>query len=277
MCFGGGSSQPSSTSTTVVSNNSAPWGPQGTQLQHILSEGRRLYDEGARTPIPFSPQSEQALSMVENRALAGNPAMQAAQGQLTDTIDGSFLSAGNPHFQAMADRAMQPLVRNFQNAVAPGIDSAFSRAGRLGSGAYANARNTAEETLAQEMGSLSGALAYQNYGNERTAQQRAMAMAPQFAAQDYADAQALSGVGAARESLAERQAMSDYEHLARFLGISGGNYGSASTSTQTAPVYSNPASSFLGGAIGGGSLGYQIGGPWGAGIGAVGGGLLGLF
>lgn len=275
MCFGGSSSP--STSTTVVSNNSAPWGPQGTQLEHILSEGRRLYDEGARTPIPFSPQSEQALRMTEDRALAGNPAMQAAQGQLLGTIDGSFLSAGNPHFQAMADRAVQPLVRNFTNAVAPGIDSAFSRAGRLGSGAYANARNTAEETLAEEMGSLTGALAYRNYQDERTAQQRAQAMAPQFAAQDYQDAQQLAGVGAARENLAERQAMSDYEHLARFLGISGGNYGSASTSTQTAPVYSNPAASFLGGAIGGGGLGYQIGGPWGAGIGAIGGGLLGLF
>ena len=276
MCFGG-SSQPSSHSTTVVSSNNAPWGPQGTQLQHILSEGRRLYDEGARTPIPFAPQSEQALRMTEDRALAGNPAMQAAQGQLADTINGTFLSAGNPYFQAMADRAVRPLVRNFQNAVAPGIDSAFSQAGRLGSGAYANARNTAEETLAEEMGSLTGALAYKNYGDERTAQQRAIAMAPQFAAQDYQDAQQLAGVGAARESLAERQAMSDYEHLARFLGITGGNYGSASTSTQTAPIYSNPAASFLGGSLAGGGLGYQIGGPWGAGIGAVGGGLLGLF
>ena len=275
MCFGGGSSP--STSTTVVSNNSAPWGPQGTQLEHILGEGRRLYDAGARTPIPFSPQSEQALRMTEDRALAGNPGMAAAQGHLQDTINGTFLSGGNPYFQQMVDRAAQPIVRNFQNAVAPGIDSQFSRAGRLGSGAYAQARNTAEETLAREIGSLSGALAHQTYSDERTAQQRAVAMAPQFAQQDYADAQALAGVGAARESLAEREAMQDYEHLARFLGIAGGSYGQASTSTQTAPVYSNPAASFLGGALGGGGLGYRIGGDWGAGIGAGLGGLLGLF
>lgn len=46
---------------------------------------------------------------------------------------------------------------------------------------------------------------------------------------------------------------------------------------QVVPQSRNMAAGALGGAATGASIGGQIGGPWGAGIGAVGGGLLGLF
>ena len=268
MCFG--------SDEQTVKSQTAPWKPQQPKLQQILDQSQALYNRGGIPVVGFSPQTEQSLRMVENRALAGSPLQGSANQQLLNTINGNFLSIGNPYFQGAFNAAARPITENFLSTVSPGINGAFSQAGRMGSGAHAMARNRAEDTLARQLSDLGGQMAYQVYGDERARQQQAIGMAPQLAAGDYADAQALAGVGGAREGLAQQQANQPLQALQDYLALVGGNFGS--TTTQTSPLYQNRAAGALGGALAGLQVagqypGLGVSAPWAAGIG----GLLGLF
>ena len=109
-------------------------------------------------------------------------------------------------------------------------------------------------------------------------------LAPQFAELDYRDAQRLAQVGSARESdamaqLQDNLARYNYEQniddqkLRNYMAlISGGTVGSNTIQ----PVFRNQGASALGGALGGAQLASLIN-PSYAGMGAIGGGLLGLL
>jgi len=109
-------------------------------------------------------------------------------------------------------------------------------------------------------------------------------LAPQFAELDYRDAQRLAQVGSARESDAMAQLQDninrfnyeqniDDQKLRNYMAlISGGTVGSNTIQ----PVFRNQGASALGGALGGAQLASLIN-PSYAGMGAIGGGLLGLI
>ena len=109
-------------------------------------------------------------------------------------------------------------------------------------------------------------------------------LAPQFAELDYRDAQRLAQVGSARESDAMSQLQDninrfnyeqniDDQKLRNYMAlISGGTVGSNTIQ----PVFRNQGASALGGALGGAQLASLIN-PSYAGMGAIGGGLLGLI
>lgn len=82
-----------------------------------------------------------------------------------------------------------------------------------------------------------------------------------------------------QQAILDQQRIARDEPLNRLLAASGAlglGFGGQGT-VQTMPQTRNAAAGFLGGAGSGAAIGGQIGGPWGAGIGAIGGGLLGLF
>ena len=109
-------------------------------------------------------------------------------------------------------------------------------------------------------------------------------LAPQFAELDYRDAQRLAQVGSARESDAMASLQDninrynyeqniDDQKLRNYMAlISGGTVGSNTIQ----PVFRNQGTSALGGALGGAQLASLIN-PSYAGMGAIGGGLLGLL
>ena len=109
-------------------------------------------------------------------------------------------------------------------------------------------------------------------------------LSPQFAELDYRDAQRLAQVGSARESDAMAQLQDninrfnyeqniDDQKLRNYMAlISGGTVGSNTIQ----PVFRNQGASALGGALGGAQLASLIN-PSYAGMGAIGGGLLGLI
>ena len=115
-----------------------------------------------------------------------------------------------------------------------------------------------------------------NYNNERGLQQQGVGLATGLAANDYADLQALSGVGAAQDQRAQDFLNADINRynynqnkdlnaLNTYQGLVSGNYGN-STSTNT-PMSSNTGAGILGGALGGAQLGGMLGGgftalPW---------------
>lgn len=99
--------------------------------------------------------------------LAGNS--NPAAKLLQDTASGIYLNS-NPYIDKAIGNANQSFVDQFNNSIAPGIDSTMAAAGRLGSNAYANARNNAEKTTANAMATNAGNMMFNNYNSERTNQ-----------------------------------------------------------------------------------------------------------
>lgn len=250
-------------------------------LEYGAQEARNLYQSNLpsyypqSTVVGFAPQQEMALRGIEQRALAGSPITSAAQGNAADVLRGSFLSGGNPYLQQAIQNATQPMV--------DAVQSQFSAAGRLGSGANM-------DVLSRNVGQVAQNMAYSNYGDERARQMQVLGMAPQLAAQDYADFNALAGVGDTRRQLAQSELQDEVnrwnfaqnmpaEKLAKYMAlVGGGQFGS--TGTETRPVFSNPMAEGLGLATGVAGLGNMLfGAPtnFGNGITSGGGLLRGLF
>jgi hypothetical protein len=285
--FGGGGDD--SPQVVTQTTNSSPWGPQQEYLQDIFGQAQDLYNADGpsyypdSTVVEFSPESQQALQMTQDRALSGSPLREEAVNQNLAAVRGDYLSAGNPFLQGAYNQAANVVTDQFNNQVAPGIDSQFAGSGRMGSGLYANARNRAEDTLGRNLTEMGERMSYNNYANERSNQMMAMQTAPGMAMTDYQDASQLANVGAAREGQAQAQLQDrvnrynydqnqPWNKLAQYSGLVSGGYGSQGS--QSTPVYSNTAANFLGGAATGASIGNMVGSP---GLGALAGGLLGGF
>lgn len=285
--MGGGSSSPASIQTQTTSSN--PWASQQPYLKEIFEDAQTAYQSDAPSYFPnstvvgMSPQTEQALGSIEQRALQGSPLQQAGMDTMQQAASGQMMNS-NPFLQGNIQRAQQPMIDQFNQQIAPGIDSSFSGAGRMGSGLYAQQRNSAEDTLTRGLGDMAGQMGSAAYDTERRNMMQAAQLAPGMAQSDYADANQLLAVGGARESQ-EAANLQDqmnrfnfeqnrpWEQLARYQGMVGGGYGQETT--QVNPLYSNTAANFLGGAMGGAQLGQMTG--MGAGWGALGGGLIGAL
>lgn len=270
-----------------------PWSGQQPFLTKGFQEAERIYGSDQpqyypqSTVVPFSPESNQALSMTANRATQGNPLLPQSQQLASDTLGGNYLS-GNPFFAGAFQSQVKPMVEQYTNQLVPGLNSAFSSAGRVGSGAHQNAAGQAQDSFARALSDTAGKLAFQNYGQERGLMQEAAQFAPALAQADYMDPMQLGAVGAARESQGQAELQDSINRynfnqnlqankLAQFMGLVGGGYGSQGTSTM--PVQSrNPFLGLMGGALGGGLLGNMIfPGQGGSAAGAGLGGLMGLM
>jgi hypothetical protein len=255
-----------------------------------------------------SEQTLAGLSQQEQLATQASPVLQQAQqaygsglSGLGQTAGGGFLNA-NPYQQQMMEAATRPLTQQFSNQVLPGIASLYSKSGRYGSGAMESALGQSTEAYGRALGDITGTLAGQQYQAERGLQQQAQfgqaqlaAQAPSMYAQQFLPSQTLMDVGAQREAIAAQPLQEQmqrfsysqqlpYQQLAGYLSsVYGSPMAQYGTQTQTQNAPTNRAIGVLGGAGLGGLLGYGAGqylgvSPTvGAGLGAVGGGLLGGF
>ena len=203
------------------------------QLAFGANEAQRLYSTGTgfgyfpeNTVAGFSPEQQMAMNLQRNRALSGSPITREGQSLGLSTIRGDFLSGNNPYFQ---QAVLDPITQNVQ--------SRFSRAGRLGSGAN-------QDVLAR---SLATPL-MQNYENERRRQNAMLANVPALANQDYTDYARLAAVGLDRQQQAQRQIEANkarfdalqaapQQRLGTFLGNLNAAAGSGGTTSQ--PLYEN--------------------------------------
>lgn len=280
-------------------------------LQMGLQRAQQLFLTGQQPSlfpgqmyVSPSEQTLAALSQQESLARAAQPALEQAQqaymsslGQLGQTAAGGFLQ-GSPYRDQMIQAATRPLTQQFENQVLPGISSAYSKAGRYGSGAMERAQSQASESFGRALGDVASNIAYTDYANERARQQQAQVQqaalaqaAPSFFQMGFLPSQALSQVGAAREAIAGQplqEEMMRYQYgqqlpYQQLQGYLSSVYGSPMSQSQ----YPNTATQTnrLGTALGLGTLGYlggqAIGGttfgmPTST-LGALGGGLLGYF
>lgn len=225
-------------------------------LQYGLNQAKQLYSQGAPV-IPFSPQSEAALSGIEQRATNGSPLVGAAQDYAQKSLNGGFLGS-NPYLDQTFNQA------------------ALATQGQLAS-QFAGAGRNVDASMglrSQQLNDLATKIYGGNYANERALQQGVLGSVLPLANQDYVDLAQLRGVGSDVEGLAREYAQAPGQALDQYLGRVSGNMGQ----TTSQPLYRNSTGSILGGALLGSQLGSSISSnPYAGVIGAVGGGLLGAY
>ena len=207
--MGGGGGKQDSTTTTSIDPSIKPYVTYG------LEEGKRLYE--SQTPSFFpgqtyvspSEQTQQALQMAQQRAMAGSPLTGAAQAETLATIQGRGVNPFLAGALGQTNRlAGEEFTRNIQN-----LQSQAASAGRYGSNAMGQQAGQAQDIFARALAEQGGQLAYNSAEAERARQMAAVGAAPQMAQADYADIQRLLSVGGAKEaqSAAELQdAMNRY-------------------------------------------------------------------
>lgn len=277
---------------TKTTTTTEPWSGVKPYLLGGYKDAKNLYENGApdyypyQTVGPMSSYTKNALDATAQRAAYGSDVTRAAQGQLTDTINGDYLNS-NPYLQGAINAAVQPITNAFSSEVMPGIDSNFSAAGRYGSGLQGQAYDDANAQLAQQIGNVSSQMAYQNYGDERQRQMQAMLFAPQMAAQDYIDlgmlGQAGQGYDQYNQNLINADIQkwnynnnADWNFLNDYIGLLNGATGGSSTTTQPnqSGGVGGAITGGLGGLLAGASAGSAIPGL-GTGLGAILGGIFG--
>lgn len=191
--------------STTTTSTAAPWSGAQPYLTNVLSEAKKLYQTGegfnpypGNTVVPYSPQSLQAMSGIENLANQGNPMAQAAQqqamgilgsggmsdwqkqalegtygvatggnqldaisGNLGATAAGEYLGGRNPYFQENLDREAGKLATDVSRNV--------DLLGRRGSGYAAN-------EIGDVVGNFRNQAMQQNYDQERQLQMQAAGM-----------------------------------------------------------------------------------------------------
>lgn len=222
--------------TTKTTQSTAPWAGVQPYITDYLGKAQNQ----ANTPFQynagdqiagFSPEQQYGLSAQTQRAIQGSPVNAAAQNNITNTLNGSYLSPdSNPWLKANVNQALDDVTGR--------INSQFSNANFGGS---AN-----QELLARNLGSTAAGMYGQNYSSERNNQLQAAGMAPTLANTDYQDISALQNVGQQRQGLAQNyldQANGLYNNFVQYPQTQLDNYGNAvrigmgggSTTTGTSP------------------------------------------
>jgi hypothetical protein len=264
-----------------------PYLGMGLQRAEQLFFGQQPQLFPGQMYVSPSQQTLDALAQQEQLARAGSPQITAAQeafgralGQTGFTAGGGFLGA-NPFLQGAIASATRPVMQQFQEQTLPGIQSAFSQAGRYGSGAQARAIGQAQEAASRAIGDISASMTAQDYARERAMMQQSIGqqaalgqMAPSFYSQQFLPSEQLAQIGASREAIAAKplqeeisrfqfQQQLPYSQLQSYLSAVYGNPMAGSAVPQQAPAQSNRLGTALGGAALGAGLGQAIGGSFG--------------
>ncbi len=267
-----------------VTQSTAPWGPQQQYLTDLFGRSQNWLNTGGG----FNPLQQQGQQMalgyadtlpgILGNAQSGwqfglnplaNPYLQGAAGTGTYDALRSMMSA-TPDMDVwgpVMDAAQRRPLQAFNEQVLPGI-----RSGAIGSGQYGGSRQgiaegiamrglgdtlgdiqsriaqmAASEALQQRTagagigaGLLSGA-----YGTTAGLLSNALSQSPAMAGLGLLPSTIYQGVG-------QQQQQQPLQSLQAYQGLIGGGYGGQ----QTTPYFSNPALSRLGGGL----MGYQLGG-----------------
>jgi hypothetical protein len=249
--------------TTQATQDNSPWWAVQPHLRDVYDYGANYY---ARGPYDYvgnqSPLTQQAQSLMAQRAQDPNSITGKTMGVLGDTISGKYLDPNsNPYLKASVQDALGMAGSTF--------------AGQYGGAAGQNLGNSGyQEALARGLGATA-TNAYANaYGAERQNQLNAMQMAPSLG---NLDASQLGAVGAQQEALQQQQFQSPWENLARYQSTLAQAPGGSST-TQS-PYFTNPLATAMGMGLGGLSLynGMNQAGLFGGPSGGTGMSMLGSF
>ncbi len=254
--MGGGSAPDKTTTTTEL-----PEWARG-HAQSLLTRGSALSNQdmpvytGPRTAALNGMQT-QGMQMAADRAKNGSAEIGAGKGNLLDTLNGKYLSAGNPYLGAAIDRASGDVTRNYQGAVGAN-DSLMARSGAFGGSAWQQAQEGAQRQLATGLTDVATQMHMQDYGAERQNQMAAQQTALAYGQQPYLDAKALQDAGTTqygydqqllsdKQDLFNEQAQSPYKSLDVLANTIKGAVGGGGQVSQSGPG-ANPYAQAAGGA-----------------------------
>jgi hypothetical protein len=311
---GGGGQQPVTQQTTQTKD---PWGPAQPHLTGIMGSAAKMYGEGTgyqpytgETQAPLNPWTELGLNQTLAQSLP-DPANAASRNLALGMISNEGLSEGmrtalgqygDIYGEASAENPfLQSILEANNRRIGDRINSSMSGAGRYGSGQHADvmARALAESAnpiLAADYEArqgrrmqATGAMA-DIYGGGLQRAAGWAGMAPSLWEQQFAPQEKLLGVGGFYDTRAQQGLADDiklynaqqaypWEQLARYSALVGGAGGLGGTQITTQPVANQPSqlAKILGGASAGAGIGSMIMPGVGTGVGALGGGLLGLM
>lgn len=274
-----GSGDNTTTQQTQLPDYLQPYGPLYAQQGYNLSQ-QPYNPYPYETVAPFTQDQTTAMDQVRQRAMSGSPVVNAAQQQQLNTINGQYLNPDtNPYLQQTYDQAADRVTDSFARGTAAQTDARFTREGAFGGSAWNEIQGANQQALGDSLSGLAANIYGNNYANERSRQQQAAQFSPNFAAQDYRDAEALLNVGGMQQQQGQQYLSDDYSRFQQaqqypyqqfqtFGQLFNPNLGSSATQTQPGV---GAANGLLGGALGGLGI-YNSGrqaGLWG------GGGLLG--
>lgn len=238
-------------------------------------------------------ETTQGLNALVNRATRGNPILNAAQGNLSDTLSGKYLTAdSNPYLSGMYNAASRQMMQNYNEQTQPQTNAMFNRAGAFGGSAHRLYQAQQSRDLQQGMGDLASQMYGNQYEQERQKQLQAALVGPQIAQSDYYDIQALLSAGDIKRTEEQNKLN---ELLNYYTGAQQWPYqqqqfqstlippiyggGGTSTTSQTGmnPYYVNPASKAMGGLSSGIGMGTMLGMATGNPLIGAAGGLAGLL
>lgn len=255
-----------------------------TYLDRANMIAQRPYEQSPTQVAGTNPYQTGAWNAIANRAMQGSPVMGAANQTLQNTVSGNFLQ-GNPYLDSQIQRAQGDLNRTFQTQILPNLDFRRMQSGSYGNSGLNETERMATQDFLRASGDLAANMRFQNYGMERGLQQQALGMAPQFAQQDYNDANMLLQAGNQIQQQDQAQAGQNYrwwQEAQQFPQQQNQQFGNAIAQIAgTTPIQqqqqpgTSPAAAAFGGMLTGSQLGQSlgIGSPWGAALG----GLLGLY
>lgn len=307
----------SSGGSTQTVQRSDPWSGQQGYLSNVFQGAQDVYSHQAANPSSsvagFTPAQQQAMQLTQNVANGtdfGNASTvnNSAGNYTTNLLNGNYLNSNpgsaafnkfasgdmmnNPYMTGMANAAADSITRAYQTATAPQTASAFAGSGRYGSGAYGNAVSQNQQDLATQLGNsmnnlyggmyqnnmqnmLQGAQGLStNYNTAAQQQLQGSMNAPNIVNSVNGGISNLYNMGGNQQALNQQQINAPWQLLNNFSNLVQGQYGGTMTSTQ--PYYQNRMAGGMGGAMGGAMLGSAFG-PIGMGIGALGGGLMGML
>lgn len=273
---------------TDLSGAPTPLGKAGL----VPGQGPGATDDGllfGDTLAGFAPQQEQALELMEQRAMGAGGFLPTFQDQLLSTAQGQNFIGGTGVEQLQSTASGQAIdAPGFQSAfetalrrAQPQIQGAFTLAGRSGAGLESVAQSQAAADafaglFGQERNRQVGAAG--TLADLRDAERRRQAQATaQLPGAALFDVGLLQDVGQQIQQQRQAEIDAPIEARERLLALAGGplSLNALLGQSQTSPLHSSPTSGALGGGLSGAAVGAQIGGPWGALIGGGAGALLG--
>jgi hypothetical protein len=310
--MGGSSGQQPVTQQTTQTKD--PWSAAQPHLQGIMNQAATMY--GANTGyLPFTGNTTAALqnqyttpaygavNTLAGSELGGSTNVNAARGLMGDLVTNQGLNTGlrtaagqygDIYSRALGDQ--NPYLQGVINQQMNKVNSAMSGAGRYGSGGHDAAIAAAiAPTLAQDYAQrqqlqmqATGAMG-DIYGQGLQRAGQAAQLIPQLDEARYAGAGHLMDIGQQQRSyeqaLLDQQLKQwnagqarDWEQLARYAALAQGAGALGGTQITTSPGATQPSTlqRVLGGGLAGAGMGSMFG-PVGAGVGALGGGLLGMM
>ena len=191
-----------------------PYAPE--YAQRVQDVANLPYNEyGYNRIAPFSEDTLAGMDMARNAANYSQPLFDQAQGELSKTMSGAYLSPdSNPYLQGTYDAAAGRMADAYKMGTAAQTNAAAGFGGAFGGSAQSELQGQQNRAFGDSLGQLGLGLYGQNFQAERGRQLGAAQFAPTFAgarqAFDFGNANALNSIGQQQQALGQNYLNADY-------------------------------------------------------------------